>query len=98
MTRLVFRSLRETMAENLARLPEAALWLPILNRADDDGLLPDLAAGEAVLQQLGLDLAAFYESRRRALSQHPDFVVHRWVVRDVAQLHEFWVDQQGLPT
>lgn len=89
MTRLKFRTLRETMAESLALLPEAGLWLPILNRADENGILPEEADGEAVLKELGLEPAKFH-----AWQSRPWFVAPSWFIKDVAELHEFWVSQQ----
>ena len=85
------RTPKETILANIELLPEVDLWRPIIERADDGGVLSREEA-EAVLAQLGYTPEQFFDWCR----QRP--FVFRWAaaIRDVAELHEFWVAQQPL--
>jgi hypothetical protein len=80
------RTIKQTMAENLAMLPEAPQWLPLIEKANDSGFLPSLEDGFAALSDLGLDRDAF----DRWCDQRRQWIDVTFSIRDVAELHEFW--------
>ena len=86
------RTIKQIIAANLAMLPEASKWLPIIEQADDSGFLPTIDAGSAALSDLGLDRDAF----DRWCEQRRQWINVSLSIRDVAELHEFWVDCQAV--
>ena len=88
---LRIRTPKETILANIELLPEADLWRPIIGRADDGGGLSREEA-EAVLAQLGYTPEQFFDWCR----QRPFISLWHNAIRDVAELHEFWVEQQPL--
>jgi hypothetical protein len=86
------RTIKQIMAANLAMLPEASKWLPIIEQADDSGFLPTIEAGSAALSDLGLDQDAF----DRWCGQRRQWINVTLSIRDVAELHEFWLDCQAV--
>jgi hypothetical protein len=86
---LRIRTPKETMAGNLALLPEADLFLPLLEQVDDDGFLGSTAEAVGVLNRLGLeacDYVAWIERKRGFFTTVSSL--------DLALIHEFWVEQQ----
>ena len=86
---LRIRTPKDTIAANIELLPEADLWRPIIERADDGGGLSHEEA-EAVLAQLGYTPEQFFDWCR----QRQFISFWSLAIRDVAELHEFWVEQQ----
>jgi hypothetical protein len=89
------RTIKETLAANLAMLPEADLFLPLLEQVDDSGYLSCRAAGNGVLRNLDLNPAQFLawvkqQQRLPAAFPRPEFAV-----MDVSIIHEFWVERNG---
>lgn len=92
---LRIRTIKETLLANIELLPERDLWRPIIQRADDNGLLPSPKEGVEVLRSLGLDPMRYVNwvasgcSSWRGLPYQgqPTFA-------SIAELHEFWVSQQ----
>jgi hypothetical protein len=86
---LRIRTPKETILASIELLPEADLWRPIIEQADDGGgLLREEA--EAILVYLGYTPEQFFDWCR----QRPFISLWRNAIRDVAELHEFWVAQQ----
>jgi hypothetical protein len=86
---LRIRTFKETIFANIELLPEAHLWRSIIGRADDGGGLSREEA-ETVLAQLGYTPQQFFDWCR----QRPFIFSWAAAIRDVAELHEFWVEQQ----
>lgn len=81
------RTIKETLAANLAMLPEADLFLPLLEQVDDDGFFPNHRAVVDALHALGLpleDCIVFMASRPKT------FRTQR--TQNLAWIHEFWVE------
>ena len=90
---LRIRTPKETILANIELLPEAHLWRPIIEQADDGGGLSREEA-EAVLAQLGYTPEQFFDWWR--LRGPFAFSLRNDAILDVATLHEFWVAQQPL--
>jgi hypothetical protein len=86
---LRIRTPKEIIASNIEPLPEADLWRPIIEKADDGGFLT-LAEAEAVLTQFGYTSNQFCDWCKA----RPFFSWLSTAFCDVAELHEFWVAQQ----
>lgn len=86
---LRIRTPKETISGNIELLPEADLWRPIIEKADDDGFLAREEA-EAVLAQLGYTPERFFHWCR----QRQSINFSTLAICNVAELHEFWVQQQ----
>jgi len=86
---LRIRTPKETILANIELLPEADLWKPIIEKADDSGYVSKDAAGE-ILATLGYSERQFHDwaTSRGFLC----FSSHE--ICDVAELHEYWVSQQ----
>jgi hypothetical protein len=86
------RTIKETLAGNLALLPEADLFLPLLERVNDSGYLPCRAAGHGVLRDLGLSSTRFLAWVKRNQRLPAAFPRPEFAVMDVSIIHEFWVE------
>jgi hypothetical protein len=94
------RTPKETILDSIELLPEVDLWRPIIEQADDGGYLSRDQA-EMVLVQLGYTPAQFVDWLRQCpfsvfwnQQGGPDHPEASAAIRDVAELHEFWVAQQ----
>jgi len=83
------RTPKETILDSIELLPEADLWRPIIEQADDGGHLSRDQA-EMVLVQLDYTPEQFFGWCR----QRPFVFLWSAAICDVAELHEFWVAQQ----
>jgi hypothetical protein len=87
---LRIRTPKKAILANIELLPEARLWGPIIERADDGGFLT-LEEAEAALAQFGYTSDQFCDWCK----SRPFFTWLSTAICDVAELHEFWVEQQS---
>lgn len=86
---LRIRTPKETIATNIKLLPEADLWLPIIEQADANGLLDSTTEVVGVLKRLGLNAIDYVAWIKRTTGSYSTFSA-----LDLALMHEFWVEQQ----
>lgn len=93
---LRIRTPKETILASIELLPEADLWRPIIERANDSGYLSCRAAGSGVLAQFGLNASKFIAWAKQQQRLPAAFPRPEFALMDVAILHEFWVEQQPI--
>lgn len=86
---LRIRTPKEIIAANIELLPEADLWRPIIEQADEDGFLPSLEIVLNILRSLGIDPLSLRLWAKCAHNIKPLNALF-----DVAKIHEYWVSQQ----